>query len=315
MSELVERYVHQVGRYLARGERAEIEAELRSLIYDQLDDRYPNAPTEGDVAAVLAELGDPRKMATSYNRDQYLVGPDLYPTMTAALRYGGLIVPPLVLFFSIFGALVAGQPATLTTLLVEPLLAAGQATLVFSAAVVLVFALIQRVGVAIEPPFDPLALPQVDDPSVVDRAEATYGSAFGAFVILALLYFARVGGLTLQFAPGADDIIPVPLEWLWLLIVMAAGQIALQLWVLRRNRWSSATWLLQTVLEMIALVGLYFGILSPLVQHLVTTNPSLATVPLVGSAAELFAVVYAALSLITRGARLARLWTYQRNDK
>ena len=62
MSELVERYVHQVGRYLPNKEREEIQAELRSQIQDQLDDRYEGAPTETDVAAVLKELGDPRRM-------------------------------------------------------------------------------------------------------------------------------------------------------------------------------------------------------------------------------------------------------------
>ena len=43
MSELIERYVHRVGRYLPGKERAEIEAELRSQIQDQLEDRYEGA--------------------------------------------------------------------------------------------------------------------------------------------------------------------------------------------------------------------------------------------------------------------------------
>ena len=37
------------------GIRAEIEAELRSQIQDQLDDRYAEAPTQEQVASVLAE--------------------------------------------------------------------------------------------------------------------------------------------------------------------------------------------------------------------------------------------------------------------
>ena len=81
MSELIERYVHQVGRYLPSKERAEIQAELRSQIQDQLEDRYEGAPTQTDVAAVLKELGDPRRMAASYGGEQYLVGPDLYPCL------------------------------------------------------------------------------------------------------------------------------------------------------------------------------------------------------------------------------------------
>ena len=55
--------------------RDSIEAELRSQIQDQLEDRYGDDPTEAEVAAVLAELGDPRRMAASYGGEQYLVGP------------------------------------------------------------------------------------------------------------------------------------------------------------------------------------------------------------------------------------------------
>jgi len=50
MTELVERYVHQVGRYLPPQKRAEIEAELSSQINDQLDDRFAGRPTQQDVA-------------------------------------------------------------------------------------------------------------------------------------------------------------------------------------------------------------------------------------------------------------------------
>ena len=57
MSDLVERYVHQVGRHVPQKERAEIQAELRSQILDQLDDRYEGAPTADNVADVLRELG------------------------------------------------------------------------------------------------------------------------------------------------------------------------------------------------------------------------------------------------------------------
>ncbi|MFN8419308.1 MAG: helix-turn-helix transcriptional regulator [Anaerolineae bacterium] len=85
--ELVERYVHQIGRYLPPKERAEIEAELRSSqIEDQLEDRYGAAPTLTEIGSVLTELGEPRQLASSYNREQYLVGPELYPIMMTILR-------------------------------------------------------------------------------------------------------------------------------------------------------------------------------------------------------------------------------------
>ena len=60
MNDLVERYVNQVGRYLPGGERKEIQNELRSLIRDQLDDRYKASPTEDDV--VIEEVSSNEDM-------------------------------------------------------------------------------------------------------------------------------------------------------------------------------------------------------------------------------------------------------------
>src|SRR5689334_12038544 len=142
MVDLVERYVHQVGRYLPPKERAEIEAELRSQIQDQLDDRYAGSPSEEEVASVLKEFGLPYLMATSYMSEQYLVGPTLYPFMMMVLRYGWLLIPAVVIFLNIFGAVVSPPQTPFLTLLVETVIAVIQATLSFSAVVVLIFALI-----------------------------------------------------------------------------------------------------------------------------------------------------------------------------
>ncbi|KAB2859741.1 MAG: hypothetical protein F9K46_10945, partial [Anaerolineae bacterium] len=119
--ELVERYVHQVGRYLSQKERAEIEAELRSMIQDQLDDRFEGAPSPADVASVLSELGDPRQMAASYGSQQYLVGPDLYPSMMRVLRLGWVRVPMVVVVLNIVWTLITSQEGTLFGMFFETL--------------------------------------------------------------------------------------------------------------------------------------------------------------------------------------------------
>lgn len=62
--ELIERYVHEVGRRLPKKQRADVEAELRSLLMDALEARAgaapaAGAPSEADQAAVLVEFGPP----------------------------------------------------------------------------------------------------------------------------------------------------------------------------------------------------------------------------------------------------------------
>lgn len=286
MAELVERYIHQVGRHLPQKERAEIEAELRSQIQDQLEDRYGPSPTQADVAAVLKELGDPRRIAASYGGEQYLIGPDLYPIMMMVLRRGWVLVPPIAVFVRVFAALLGDETGNLVELLLESAFGAAQATAIFTGIVVLIFAILQHSGEDLdeitgnEKGFDPLALPEVNDPSEVDRFEAAFGIAFGAFATLVLFYFLRVGGLTLRFNlsdPG--DVIPVPTVWLVVLILTIIGEVVLQLAALLRGRWNVPMWLANTALGLVGAVALYFVAWLPLHDRLLTAVPSLANIP------------------------------------
>jgi hypothetical protein len=310
MTELIERYVHQVGRYLPPKERAEIEAELRSQIQDQLEDRYEGSPSREDVASVLTEFGHPYLMAASYMGEQYLVGPTLYPFMMMVLRYGWLLVPSMVVFLNIFGALIAAEQSSLLSLLIETVIAALQATLIFSAVVVLFFAIVQRASVELkekEPAFNPLDLPRVDDPRVVDRLEGSFGLAIGTIITLVLFYWLQVGGLTLRFNPNdPGDVIPVSIPWLILFIILVIAQVILQLLVLRRNRWSAGLLLTETLLEVAGLIPLYFAVLRPVFERLDGNEP-LTNLP------EIIAIIFAVITLLSKGAKLVRLWNYTDN--
>jgi hypothetical protein len=309
MVDLVERYVHQVGRYLPAKERAEIEAELRSQIQDQLEDRFAGSPSEADVVVVLKEFGYPYVMATSYMGEQYLVGPLLYPFMMMVLRYGWLIIPAIVVFLNIFGALIAPPQKPILNLLIETVIAALQASLIFSAVVVLIFAVIQRASVELKDKeststFNPSELPQVNDPSVVDRLESAFGLAIATIITMVLFYWLQVGGLTLRFNlsdPG--EVIPVSSPWLILLILLVFAQAILGLWVLRRNRWSAGLLLTEALLEVAGLIPLYFAVLLPFFEHF-PGNPGLRDV------AEIIAIVLGIITLLTKGAKVVRLWNY-----
>jgi hypothetical protein len=314
MADLIERYIHEVGRHLPEKERADIEAELRSQIQDQLEDRYGGAASQADVAAVLTELGDPRRMAASYAGEQYLIGPTLYPALMFTLRRGWVLIPPIVVVVRMLVALFDGTPRGLMELLVEAALAAAQATFLFSAIVVLIFAIIERSGEDLGEftgkahPFDPRTLPAVNDPAAVDRAEATFGVAFGAFMAVALLYFLSVGGLTLRFDradPG--DVIPAPVPWMIALLVFIVGELILQVVALLRGRWTIPLWAANMALELASAVGVYFVVLQPLMTGLLERAPQLANVPWIEHLPAMIVVVGAAISLVTDGARLVRM--------
>lgn len=304
-TDLIERYVHQVGRFVPPSARADIEAELRSQLYDQLEDRYGVEPTPAEIAAMLTELGEPIQIAASYHEERYLIGPAVYPTMMAALRYGWLLIPVMVGFVSGFGALIAPPPSPLNWL-IETLWAAAQAVLIFSALVVLFFAIMERSDFA-NHRFNPLELPEINDPRVVNRFEAAFGVALGTIFLLAWGYFLRVGGLTLRFNlndPG--DVIPFPLPWALLVLLVMIVEIVVNLIALSRNRWNSLLWLIETVAEVIGAIALYFAVYLPLFARFAAANPELAAS--LARLPEILTVGFALLILVTRGSTQITLW-------
>lgn len=311
MSDLVERYVHEMRRYLAQHDRSEVETELRSLIRDQLDDRYKGAPTDEDVVELLKEFGDPRRMAASYGREQYLIGPKLYPILIWVLQRGWVLVPGIVVLVHVLAALLSGEETTLVSLFLETAFLVVQVVFSFTAVVVLVFAVIERTGVEIDPPeqaFDPLELPPVNDPAAVDRAEAVFGIVFGIFGARVLFYFLLVGGLTLQFnLSNPREVIPIPAGWLILFILVIVGTVIINLIALRRGRWSVGLLLAEAATGVISVVCAYFVFLRPFADWLSSAGLPLATLPFVGNAAEIIAVAVAIISLLDTGSKLVKV--------
>jgi len=67
--ELIDRYVHEIGQLLPGRMRADVQAELRSLLTESLEDRARaagRAPDAELVKTVLREFGSPQEAAARY---------------------------------------------------------------------------------------------------------------------------------------------------------------------------------------------------------------------------------------------------------
>ena len=99
---LLDKYIAEVGKYLPRNQRADIEAEIRSTLEDMLEERnQAGASKEAEVVAVLKEYGSPREVAASYTKPRYLIGPLMYPRLEFVSRIVLIIL--FVLFLAAFG--------------------------------------------------------------------------------------------------------------------------------------------------------------------------------------------------------------------
>lgn len=86
---LIDRYIAEVGRYLPEKNRSDIEAEIRSMVEDMLDERSGDAKSADDkvMAETLEELGNPKLLAAKYSPPKrYLIGPGWYEFYIQTLK-------------------------------------------------------------------------------------------------------------------------------------------------------------------------------------------------------------------------------------
>ena len=110
---LIDNYVSEVGRRLPEKTRKDIEAEIRSILQDMLDERSQKTgkPVDQEMTLeVLKAYGAPEKVAATYQGERYLIGPKLYPIFMLVLR----IVLVVVGVLAAIGLGIAAYQTTLT---------------------------------------------------------------------------------------------------------------------------------------------------------------------------------------------------------
>lgn len=86
---LINRYIAEVGRHLPEKDRSDIEAEIRSMIEDMLEERGHDVKSANDkvITETLEGLGDPQLLAAKYAPPKrYLIGPDWYEGYVKVLQ-------------------------------------------------------------------------------------------------------------------------------------------------------------------------------------------------------------------------------------
>jgi hypothetical protein len=252
---LIDRYVFEVGRHLPRNEKEDILIELRSSIYDAVEDRFGNEPSEEQLSEFLSSMGPPKQVAASYYPEgQYLIGPALFPLfkLVAGIALAGVIGAQILAWavaifiaqdtispFEAIGGLITSLPTTFGM-------------------VVVVFAILQWFDVQPEleeEAWDPTSLPSIEEVEPVKRGERIFGIIAGTAVLVYLVFFPQYIGFVTS--PGgrfvANPVIP---EYaLWISISLLAG-IALDVYLLWQGRWSAISRAAKIVVNILSAVVL-----------------------------------------------------------
>lgn len=249
--DIIDRYVHAVGQYLPHRLRGDVEAELRSLLAESVQERAVGsggAATEELAAAVVREFGAPKDVAARYAPEpQYLIGPRLYPTYVTAVKIMLPVLAALVVVLVVLGRFQEpGEPPSLAVFV----RATGRflwGALENLGIMTLVFALVERatrqqehVGAS----FDPASLPRADDPDKISY----FGRIFALYVIVMLaVAFNVFPGWVAVFVFHGNEGTWYPLltpefnRYLPLLNAWWLAAFVLGIAVLRDGRWRRAT--------------------------------------------------------------------------
>ena len=256
---LLDKYVAEVGKYLPRKQRADIEQEIRSTLLDMLEERdQASLMDETAIVALLKEYGEPRKVAESYIGPRYLISPRIYPTFELIVK---------IVFAALLGAglLGYGVSASITGSFAGPdfLSFLGQFWLGLLGGmmnafgtIVIVFAILDRVLPASEfekeEEWNPADLAKEPDPDEVKISEAIATIIFTVIGLVILNVYPNVIGLAFNtdgewtFIPILSDAFFTYLPWINLLGVL---QIVFNVYQLRQRVWTTFTRLCNIVIE------------------------------------------------------------------
>jgi hypothetical protein len=256
-TDLFERYLQAVRKYLPAQRQDDIVAELRANLDAQREEREAGLGrplTEGEMIDWLTELGPPMRMAARYQPSRYLIGPAIFPLYWQILR--------IVLIW----ATVAYAVATVLRTFTEPhgpewiaQALFGYPQLLFSAAacVTIAFAILELVSERYPekcPPFlatsshwSPTSLPPLEKEPALQGKPRTLTTAVANFVVgfvvlIWLLLLPRYPYLVL--GPGAAflhrspfQFAPVVIWFYWAVVGLQAFQLTWQGYDLLAEKW------------------------------------------------------------------------------
>ena len=308
-NELIDRYIHEVGRHLPRANREDIKLELKSLLLDTIEEQTADTgqePTTKMVAQYLLEFGKPEEIASKYQPETVLIGPKLFPYYQFVLTIVLTVVGAISLLGLIF-QLIQNDITNFNQAFMRLLFSFGETALTNIGLITLIFAGLERLnGVEFDfvpkqtAEWDPYQLPPIKDPDRIDRFEVIASIFFAALFIIAFNFFYDLigfidltgedSGFIGMLAPEFHRHVP------WLTASFALDGL-LNIYVLAKGHWNKGTRLVQLASGVFGIFVLY----RILVGGAITTVPIFTTLAKIGI---IVVIIIEAIQLIQIAVRL-----------
>ena len=232
--DLLDNYLAAVGRNLPSRDRSDIIAELRDVLLAKAEEQEERNG-QVDWTGLLRDFGHPIAVAARYRKQQWLIGPELYPFYVHFLKIIAGIVLTVITVIAVVKAVVwTGQPGPIIVDYLRSLWFAAASTVGW---VTIGFVVAERFGGASVKQcrhWKPTELPDM-----LDRQPSAYNSAFEVgFGALMLLWW--VGLIpTPWVANGQFRLVATPIwaSLFWPVLALLAARLIYNLIVWLRPRW------------------------------------------------------------------------------
>lgn len=236
--DLIDRYLSAIRRNLPRNRADDIEAELRDVLASHVEaceEELGRRLTPEEVKTFLKEFGHPLIVAARYRKQQYLIGPDVFPFYLSVLRIVLTIVA--LLFAVVAAANLLLDRQTLPHALGSALGGIWVSLPVNFAVLTIVFIALERAGFPADylSTWDPGQLADVEDPQ-----PGPWKSAIEvAFSIALLIWWSGLVGL--PFSAGGPgfriEMAPIFTALYWPIFALIAARLVHNVVQWLRPRW------------------------------------------------------------------------------
>jgi len=287
--ELLDRYLQAVKKHLPWERQDDILAELRANLESQLEDQEEEIGrplTPAEVETWLKQIGPPMMMAARYQKQQYVIGPAVFPMYWYVMKlatFWTLAIYCIVSGVLAFSAANSGM-SVMGSLIRAPFLLMNTAAWITLTFAVFEYAIahswITWPASAVSPEgWSPSSLPPLDKQAASGKKPRSYAMAV-AEVIFGFLFLGWLLLVpkhpVLMFGPGAlymqvssFQLEPVWYAFYWWVVGLNVLQLAWRCLDLDRGAWQGPRLLQQVVTKLLGLIPLAILITAP--GHLLIT--------------------------------------------
>ena len=316
--ELLDRYLQAVRKYLPLRRQDDIIAELRANMESQIEDRESELGrplTQGEFEDFLRKMGHPMMVASTYQPQQYLIGPTLFPMYLYILRI-------TLLWAFIVCMIVAAVVTPLTSQGGGAVVAAVFRTpgilLQTAAWITLVFALIDfartRYPKACPPisgiteKWNPSSLPPLDKDEIRGGKPRSFTVAVADIVISVLFLgwllliphypFLMLGPGVALLKVSPYQLSPAWWTFFWWIVALGILQIVWKCIDLARGKWERKSRVQHVFFKILGLIPILILLTAPAHSYITLKNPAVDPLHDSQNLAQINNAIYLGFSVI-----------------